>query len=422
MPFPMLFVDNVTVIPADWLNAVNNMLSSGVGSGTVTSMSGVAANGFGVSVANPTTTPAVTITCTVNGLLKGSGNALVPAVAGTDFLAPPAGNALLKANGGGALVAAAAGTDYLPGTSTLGTGILKSTAGTLSLATGADLPVMTSTVGGAVPTPPNDVAKFLRGDGLWGIPSGGGGGTGVSSITASNINGFTWTITNPTSAPNLTIAVSNTGILKGNAGGLVPAISGTDFGPPTAALATGILKSTTGTGAHSIAVAGDFPVLNQNTTGTAGGLSTTLDVAHGGTGVTTATGTGSVVLSTSPALTTPTADGFPIGYKTVPQNSQSANYTLTASDSAKHIYHPTADVTARTWTIPANASVAYPIGTELTFVNDNGAGSITIAITSDTMRLAGPGTTGSRTLAPNGVATALKITATSWIINGTGLS
>ena len=100
MPFPMFFVDNVTVIPADWLNAVNNMLSSGVGSGTVTSMSGVAANGFGVSVANPTTTPAVTITCTVNGLLKGSGNALVPAVAGTDFLAPPAGNALLKANGG----------------------------------------------------------------------------------------------------------------------------------------------------------------------------------------------------------------------------------------------------------------------------------------------------------------------------------
>ena len=47
---------------------------------------------------------------------------------------------------------------------------------------------------------------------------------------------------------------------------------------------------------------------------------------------------------------------------------------------------------------------------------------ITIAITTDTMRLAGPGTTGSRTLAANGVATALKVTATDWIISGTGLT
>ncbi|HET9574537.1 MAG TPA: hypothetical protein VFP29_12515, partial [Methyloceanibacter sp.] len=45
-----------------------------------------------------------------------------------------------------------------------------------------------------------------------------------------------------------------------------------------------------------------------------------------------------------------------------------------------------------------------------------------IAITSDTMRLAGAGTTGSRTLAANGVATALKVTSTEWIISGTALS
>jgi len=48
-----------------------------------------------------------------------------------------------------------------------------------------------------------------------------------------------------------------------------------------------------------------FPTLNQNTTGTAAGLSATLAVASGGTGVTTSTGSGSVVLSTSPTLTTP---------------------------------------------------------------------------------------------------------------------
>lgn len=108
--------------------------------------------------------------------------------------------------------------------------------------------------------------------------------------------------------------------------------------------------------------------------------------------------------------------------RSIPQNSQSAAYTLILSDAGKHILHPSADTTARTFTIPANASVAYPIGTAITFVNQNAAGVVTIAITSDTLRLAGAGTTGSRTLAANGVATALKITSTAWIISGTGLT
>ena len=106
----------------------------------------------------------------------------------------------------------------------------------------------------------------------------------------------------------------------------------------------------------------------------------------------------------------------------IAQNSQSGAYTLVLSDANKHLLHPSADTTARTFTIPANASVAFPIGTAVTFVNQNAAGVITIAITSDTMRLAGAGTTGSRTLAANGMATALKITATEWIISGTGLT
>lgn len=92
------------------------------------------------------------------------------------------------------------------------------------------------------------------------------------------------------------------------------------------------------------------------------------------------------------------------------------------ADSGKHIYHPSADTTARTWTIPANGSVAYPIGTAITFVNDTSAGVITIAITTDTLVLAGAGTTGSRTLAANGIATAIKVTSTRWLISGTNLT
>jgi len=106
----------------------------------------------------------------------------------------------------------------------------------------------------------------------------------------------------------------------------------------------------------------------------------------------------------------------------VTQNSQSTAYTTVLSDAQKHILHPSADTTARTFTIDSNANVAYPIGTAITFVNQASAGVLTIAITSDTMRLAGAGSTGSRTLAANGIATALKITSTEWIINGTGLT
>lgn len=110
------------------------------------------------------------------------------------------------------------------------------------------------------------------------------------------------------------------------------------------------------------------------------------------------------------------------GWRGVPQNSRSAAYTLVLADAGKHIYHPSADTTARTFTIPANASVAFPIGTAVTFINDSSAGTITIAITTDTLVLMGAGSTGSRTLAANGVATAVKVTATRWVISGTNLT
>ena len=132
---------------------------------------------------------------------------------------------------------------------------------------------------------------------------------------------------------------------------------------------------------------------------------------------------GALGTPSSGTLTNCTADGInTVGFLNIPQNSESAAYTLVLGDSGYHIFHPSADTSARTWTIPANSSVAFPIGTAITFINQNGAGVITIAITTDTMRLAGAGTTGSRTLAANGVATAIKITSTEWIISGTGLT
>ncbi len=59
---------------------------NGKGSGTVTSASVVSANGFAGTVATATTTPAITLTTTITGLLKGNGTAISAAVANTDYM------------------------------------------------------------------------------------------------------------------------------------------------------------------------------------------------------------------------------------------------------------------------------------------------------------------------------------------------
>ena len=124
---------------------------------------------------------------------------------------------------------------------------------------------------------------------------------------------------------------------------------------------------------------------------------------------------------TSGTLSACTVDGTDaVGFRNIPQNSESVDYTLVLADSGKHIFHPSTDANARTFTIPANSSVAYPIGTAISFVNMS-ANNVTIAITTDTM-YSSAGTTGSRTLAQYGSATALKMTSTTWLITGSNLT
>ena len=212
---------------------------------------------------------------------------------------------------------------------------------------------------------------------------------------------------------------THTGDATGSTALTVVALNGTSL----AGLATGLLKNTTSTGVPSIATAGtDYALPSQTFY-----IGTTSVAINRASAALTLAG----ITLTTPDIGTPsagnlsncTADGTnAVGFKTIPQNSKSAAYTLVLADSGMHILHPSADTTARTMTIPANSSVAYPVGTALTFVNQASAGVMTIAITTDTMRLAGAGTTGSRTLAANGMATALKLTSTEWIISGTGLT
>ena len=112
-----------------------------------------------------------------------------------------------------------------------------------------------------------------------------------------------------------------------------------------------------------------------------------------------------------------TFSGFLPGLESI-----SAAKTFALGDGNRTFLHPSADTTARTWQIPANATAPYAIGTKFTIINQDSAGVLTLAVVTDTLRLAGAGTTGNRSLAANGRAVLEKLTATEWIISGTGIT
>ena len=149
-----------------------------------------------------------------------------------------------------------------------------------------------------------------------------------------------------------------------------------------------------------------------NTTATtvnfAGGATTALNIGASGAPITGFAAT---------ATTSSTASS--LGYLGIPQSATATTATLAIGDAGKHIYVTTA---GQTITIPANASVAYPIGTTIGFIAGPSATTVTIAIATDTMYLGGTGTTGSRTLAAYGMATAVKVASTTWYISGNGLT
>ena len=153
----------------------------------------------------------------------------------------------------------------------------------------------------------------------------------------------------------------------------------------------------------------------------------TLAVANGGTGVTTSTGTGSVVLSTSPSLTTPvlgtptsgnlsncTADGTnAVGYRNVPQSGsdKTTSYTLATSDVGKFVG------------VGASGSITIPNSTfaagDVVSVFNNTTGNITITCSITTAYIAGTDADKATvTLATRGVATILFISGTVCVITG----
>jgi len=185
--------------------------------GTVSTVSVVSANGLAGTVATATSTPAITLSTTITGVLKGNGTAISAATSGTDYLAPPSGTALLKANSGGALANATAGTDYLAPPS--GTEILKANSGgALANATaGTDYSAGTSALA-----------------------------TGILKSTTT-----TGALTIAVSGTDYAPATSGSAVLKGNgSGGFSTATAGTDYVAP--GTATTFTAKQTFTGAATV--------------------------------------------------------------------------------------------------------------------------------------------------------------------------
>jgi hypothetical protein len=364
----------------------------GGGSGTVTTVSVATANGLAGTVANPTTSPSITLSTTVTGVLKGDGTTVSAAVANTDYLTPPSGSALLKAGSGGALANAAAGTDYQAP-------ISLTTTGTSGAATFA--------------------ANVLN------IPNyAAGAGTGtVTSASVVSANGFGGTVAAATTTPAITITTSVSGLLKGNGTAVSAATVGTDYQAPISLTTTG------STGAATLisnvlnipnySVAGTVTSVATGTGLTGGPITGSGTIAIDSTVVTlagTQTLTNKTVTALASASTVQDSSGtsYAFGYRTMPQSANTSG-TLVLSDSAKH-YYITSGVT-----VPLNATVAFDVGTVITIVSNNTALTITPA-SGVTLQLANSASAGTRSLASNGIATMLKVAVNTWYISGTGVT
>ena len=170
--------------------------------------------------------------------------------------------------------------------------------------------------------------------------------------------------------------------------------------------------------------------LSSNTTGTASNVTGTVAVANGGTGSTTASlartalgaaasgaNTDITALNQSATVTeSGTITSTSIGFRGVPINAQTGAYGLVLSDNGKFVSNTTGG-----FTIPSNATVAFPVGATIVLLNYSTTPQ-TISITTDVLRQAGTTNTGSRTLAGFGMATILKASNTVWIISGAGVS
>jgi hypothetical protein len=250
------------------------------------------------------------------------------------------------------------------------------------------------------------------------------GGTGVATLAAENVvigNAANAVKTvAPGSSGNVLTSTGTTwasqapGAITGNVtiGNTTIALGGTATTVGNLTLTNTTISSVATTFPNSYL--SNSSVTIGNTSVSLGGTSTSI----GNLTLTNTTISSGTITGTVSNATTDSANI--VGYMGIPQNSQNGNYNVVIGDSGKHIYHPTGQAAA-TYTIPANSNVAFTVGSAVTIINGS-ANNVSIALTTDTLYLSSNGATGTRTLTQWGVATAVKITSTAWVISGSNLT
>lgn len=134
-----------------------------------------------------------------------------------------------------------------------------------------------------------------------------------------------------------------------------------------------------------------------------------------GSAITSGTIAGSTAINTSGTITTTgtITDGTG-SIRRIPQNAQTAAYTLVASDVGKHISITTGGIT-----VPASV---FSVGDNITIFNNSTSDQTITQGSGVTLRAGGSTSTGNRTLANYGVATILCVAADVFVITGTGIT
>lgn len=112
--------------------------------------------------------------------------------------------------------------------------------------------------------------------------------------------------------------------------------------------------------------------------------------------------------------------GEPLGFKNIELASVSAAYTTVLDDANRSKLHPAADTTARAWVL---GNLAYREGAAITFINEVGAGVITLTAASGNFLMLGSGTKTSIAIAAGGGCTVIRIPGTNrWSVAGAGIT
>ena len=405
---PLTGTEVVPIVQSGVTKKVAVSAIGGGGSGTVTSVSVATANGLAGSVASSTTTPAITLSTTVTGVLKGNGSAISAATANTDYQSPIAlttsgtsgaatfnGTTLNIPNytsGGGSGTVTSVAMSVPSFLSVTGSPITSS--GTLAVSlSGTALPVANGGTGqttannalnALLPSQTSQSGKVLSTDGTntsW-IASGG---TGTVTSVALSAPAFLTVSGSPvTASGTLALSYSGTALPVANGGtGQTTTTAAFDGLAPSQTGNSGKYLTTNGTTTSWATVsgggspAGSDTQVQYNSGGSSFGASSAFTF-NSGTGVVTATGFAGALNGTVGA-STPTTGIFTTATarSTAVQDFVALQGRAGGTNSYGVTLTPTTLTASRTLTLPDASGTILQSGTTVT-VGQGGTGATTL--------------------------------------------